>query len=83
MSGALGERAAAGGAVEAGGGLTVHGADAVPGARAVYAALLADGPHRAGAHTAALDAGALAPGVYLWRVTTAHGVRSGRLVVVR
>ncbi|MFS8497019.1 MAG: glucose-6-phosphate isomerase [Micromonosporaceae bacterium] len=46
MSGALGERAAAGGAVEAGGGLTVHGADAVPGARAVYAALLADGVPR-------------------------------------
>ncbi len=46
-------------------------------------AVLADGPHAAGAHAARLDAGALPSGLYVVRVTQAGAVASSRLAVVR
>lgn len=44
-------------------------------------AVLADGPHTAGAHEASLDM--LAPGVYLVRVVTEAGARTAALTVTR
>ncbi|MEO0560338.1 MAG: T9SS type A sorting domain-containing protein, partial [Bacteroidota bacterium] len=46
-------------------------------------ALLADGPHTAGEHAAALHTNELAPGVYLVRLVTADGTDVQRLSVVR
>ena len=46
-------------------------------------AVLADGPHGPGRHTAQLAAGALAPGVYAVRVASEEGVRTARLTVAR
>jgi len=46
-------------------------------------AVLADGPHRAGAHTVTLQAAGLAPGVYLVRVTGANETLSRTLTVLR
>jgi CSLREA domain-containing protein len=46
-------------------------------------AVLAEGPHGAGRHTAVLDAGALAPGAYVVRVAGGAGVRAARLTVAR
>ena len=46
-------------------------------------ALLADGPHVAGEHAAALRTDELAPGVYLVRLVTADGTDVKRLSVVR
>ena len=46
-------------------------------------ALLADGPHVAGAHAARLRTDALAPGVYVVRLTASAGTDVRRLSVVR
>jgi hypothetical protein len=46
-------------------------------------AVLAEGLHGPGRHTAALDAGALAPGAYVVRVASEAGVRTARLTVAR
>jgi photosystem II stability/assembly factor-like uncharacterized protein len=46
-------------------------------------AVLAEGPRRAGAHEAALDASGLAPGVYVVRLSAGGAVRTRRLVVAR
>ncbi len=46
-------------------------------------AVLADGPHVAGAHRATLDGSALAPGVYQWRLVSARGVESGQVTIAR
>ena len=44
---------------------------------------LADGPRAAGSHRQSFDAGRLAPGVYLARLTTGTAVRAVRFTVVR
>jgi fibronectin-binding autotransporter adhesin len=46
-------------------------------------AVLVDGERAAGAHEAALDAGRLAPGVYVVRLTTGGGVQARRITVAR
>ena len=46
-------------------------------------AVLADGPHEAGAHAARVRAGALAPGVYVVRLSTDTEARVRTLTVVR
>ena len=46
-------------------------------------AVLADGPHAAGAHEVSFGAGGLAPGVYLVRLASGRGADTRRLSVVR
>ncbi|HEX9951980.1 MAG TPA: DUF4397 domain-containing protein [Rubricoccaceae bacterium] len=46
-------------------------------------AVLADGAHAAGSHEATLDAGALAPGLYVLRLTAAHEHLTRNVTVVR
>ncbi len=53
------------------------------GLRGERVATIADGAFAAGTHARTMDASALAPGVYLARLTTSEGVATARIVRVR
>jgi hypothetical protein len=46
-------------------------------------ATLAAGQHAQGTHSAVFDAGRLASGVYLYRLTTSAGVVTGKMLLVK
>jgi hypothetical protein len=48
-----------------------------------HIATLAEGPHAAGRHEAVWDARGTAAGVYVYRLTTATGVETAKLTVIR